>query len=182
CAGGNQHPGLTATGCLAMQLLGYMKEGEVKKSLNYMRDWEPSFTKNGTKVGNDCPSPQYYCYYATQCKYQAGMCEGANKADEETWVKWNAAMKKLYTTSITDIAEKVKDCKGKDHKQGFYPCAKGEDTWTNDVMNSCLVALQLMVYYRYLPTTSTKAAAAEAPEGDADDLTDANDVSVDVDI
>ncbi len=182
CAGGNQHPGLTATGCLAMQLLGYTNESEVRKSLGYMKDWQPSFTKKDSGVGNDCPSPQYYCYYATQCKYQAGMREGANKADEEIWHKWNASMKKLYTGSITDLPERVKDARGKDHKQGYYPANKGEDTWTNDVMNSCLVALQLMVYYRYLPTNQLSATAA-APEGDAAEaMTDSDDVNVDVDI
>ena len=30
------------------------------------------------------------------------------------------------------------------------------------VMDTCLAALQLMVYYRYLPTTSLKAAEVEA--------------------
>ena len=43
-------------------------------------------------------------------------------------------------------------------------------------MDTCLAALQLMVYYRYLPTTSTKAGendhqeavAAKAPEKSKD--------------
>jgi hypothetical protein len=31
-------------------------------------------------------------------------------------------------------------------------------------MDTCLAALQLMVYYRYLPTTSTKAGENDAGE------------------
>ena len=31
-------------------------------------------------------------------------------------------------------------------------------------MDTCLAALQLMVYYRYLPTTSTKAGEDEQAE------------------
>ena len=35
--------GLTATGCLAMQLLGYGKEKEVSSALEYMRGWKPAW-------------------------------------------------------------------------------------------------------------------------------------------
>ena len=40
---GGDPTGLTATGCLAMQLLGYMNETEVKAALDTMRTWLPSF-------------------------------------------------------------------------------------------------------------------------------------------
>ena len=51
-------------------------------------------------------------------------------------------------------------------------------------MDTCLAALQLMVYYRYLPTTSVKAGADEAPDaGDATKTMDkSKDVGVTVDI
>ena len=57
-------------------------------------------------------------------------------------------------------------------------CQGGDDT-----MSTCLCALQLMVYYRYLPTTQTKAAKAET-HGDEDkkDAKKSNDVDVEVDI
>ncbi len=182
CANSRNHPGLTATGCLAMQLLGYTNDSEVKKALDYMKDWHPSFSQKDVNVGNDSPSPQYYCYYATQCKYQAGMRQGASKADEQIWYKWNSDMKKLYPASITDLPAKVKDYKGGDHKQGYYPCDKGQDTWTNDVMNSCLVALQLMVYYRYLPTNQLKATEVQKEDDAAASMVDKDDVGVEVDI
>ena len=180
CAGANQHPGLTATGCLAMQLLGFSSEPEVRKALDYMRDWTPSFNPGevGANFAKDCPAPQYYCYYATQCKYQAGMRSGATKPDETSWQKWNAEMKKLYPGAIKDLPEKVKDHTGKEHKQGYY---ENKDTWsTRPVMDTCLVALQLMVYYRYLPTNQLKASEEE--KTDASAAVDKGDVGVEVDI
>lgn len=179
---GGSPSGLTATGCLAMQLLGFGSHKEVSEALNYMRGWMPAFepaelNPDGNSPG---PNPQYYAYYATQCKYQAGMKAGANKTDEKTWQDWNSAMKKLYTTSIRDLPEPAKDYTGKDHKQGYYSCIK--DHYSGDIMSSCLVALQLMVYYRYLPTNQLKAAEEEKPKDAAAEAADAGDVSVTVDI
>ena len=68
-AGGNP-TGLTATGCLCMQLLGYMNETEVKTALNTMREWKPVFESNEKLTdGGPTPgrAPQYYCYSAAQC-------------------------------------------------------------------------------------------------------------------
>ena len=180
CAGANQHPGLTATGCLALQLLGFSSEPEVRKALDFMRDWQPSFNQGevGENFKRDCPAPQYYCYYATQCKYQAGMRQGATKPDETSWQKWNAEMKKLYPSAIKDLPEKVKDHTGKEHKQGYF---ENKDNWSSrPVMDTCLAALQLMVYYRYLPTNQLKASAEE--KTDASAAVDKGDVGVVVDI
>ncbi len=175
--------GLTATGCLAMQLLGYGNKKEVADALNFMREWEPSFEGQGQpKSGGPLPGscPQYYCYYATQCKYQAGMKQGATKTDEMTWHKWNAAMKKLYPAKIIEDPVKVKDWSGKEHKQGHF--VNTDAHTSRPVMDTCLAALQLMVYYRYLPTTQTKAAVAEDDQKDAAEAAvDKSDVDVVVD-
>jgi hypothetical protein len=180
CAGGNP-TGLTATGCLAMQLLGYGNKPEVASALDFMREWKPAFDKaelSGKGVGS---SPQYYCYYATQCKYQAGMKPGATKNDLVAWQKWNAEMKQLYPKSIIDDPEKVKDWTGKEHKQGHYQNADAHSS--RPVMDTCLAALQLMVYYRYLPTTQTQAALADDDAGKAAvAAVDKSDVDVIVDI
>ena len=180
CANARQHPGLTGTGCLAMQLLGYGNQPQVKAALNYMREWKPSFKPEEMGVGKDCPSPQYYSYYVTQCKFQAGMKKDAAKADEVAWQKWNAEMKRIYPAAIKDLPQKVKDHTGKEHKQGYF---ENTDNWSSrPVMDTCLVALQLMVYYRYLPTTSTKAGET-IDEADASAAaTGSNDVDVEVDI
>ena len=79
------------------------------------------------------------------------MKQGATKEDETTWHNWNAAMKKLYPASIIDDPGMVKDYKGGEHKQGHYV---NQDAHTSrPVMDSCLAALQLMVYYRYPPNS-----------------------------
>ena len=180
--------GLTATGCLAMQLLGYMNENEVKTALDTMRPWLPSFEGNkGKKLTEALPvgNPQYYCYYASQCKYQAGMCQGATPANVKSWQDWNLAMKALYPSTIITLPETIEGPDGKPRKIGYWKMNKAESTCASggDTMATCLCALQLMVYYRYLPTTQTKAAKAETSgEGDKKDKKKSNDVDVEVDI
>ena len=177
--------GLTATGCLCMQLLGYMNEPEVKSALDFIREWKPSFEgKGGAKPGGPLPvnNPQYYCYYASQCKYQAGMCQGATAANVKSWQDWNVAMKQLYPKTIITLPETIPGLDGKPKKIGYWKyqndatCKSG-----GDEMTTCLCALQLMVYYRYLPTTQTKAAAVNEDTA-ADKKTKAKEVEVEVDI
>lgn len=179
--GGNT--GLAGVGALAMQFLGKGTEKEVLNALDVMRDWKPAFDPADVAAKSPGSSPQYYCYYATQCKYQAGMRAGATKEDEITWQKWNAEMKKLYTKSIIDLDKKVLDYLGKEHKQGYFENKDAHST--RPYMDSCLAALQLMVYYRYLPTTSL--AAGERTDDDAKDTDgqsdkDNSDVKVIVDL
>ena len=91
------------------------------------------------------------------------MKPGAKKSDEAAWFKWNAAMKKLYPAKIIDLPEKVKDWSGQEHRQGYY---QNTDAHTSrPVMDTCLAALQLMVYYRYLPTSQVAKAADEPRPG-----------------
>ena len=183
---GGSPTGLTATGCLAMQLLGYMNEPEVKAALDTMRPWAPSFTGvKGKKLTEALPTgnPQYYCYYASQCKYQAGMCQGATPANIKAWQDWNTAMKALYPTKLITLPETIPGPDGKPRKIGYWKmiadetCASGGDT-----MATCLCALQLMVYYRYLPTTQTKAAKAITEPDDSDKKGKSKDIDVEVDI
>ena len=176
--------GLTATGCLAMQLLGYANEKEVASALDFMRNWKPAFTaEGGAKPGGELPghNPQYYCYYASQCKYQAGMRQGALAVDQKTWQDWNAAMKKLYPSTIKTLPEKIMCPDGKERSMGYWTfndqTCGGEK---NPTMATCLAALQLMVYYRYLPTTQTKAAEVESDTSASKSKKD--EVEVDVDI
>lgn len=175
--------GLAGVGTLAMQLLGRGGEKEVQNALEVMRDWTPSFIPEQLAQKKPGGSPQYYCYYATQCKYQAGMKAGATKADEVSWQKWNMEMKKLYPASIIDLPERVKDWSGKEHKQGYFENKDAHST--RPYMDSCLAALQLMVYYRYLPTTSLAAGGVEDDIKDASSTLgkdDSSDVKVIVDL
>ena len=177
-----EEPGLTAAGCLALQLHGCGASGEVSAALNYMRNWKPSFDgkdilHNG-KPHNGNVNPQLYCYFATQCKYFAGMKDGATKEDKETWLAWNKEMKILLTSNIFSIDTKVQDWSGSAHRQGYF---KNDDRDSSrPYMDTCLAALQLMVYYRYLPTVQTAAAKETSEEEDsASKVIDKGDVTVD---
>ena len=184
---GGKPTGLTATGCLCMQLLGYMNDQEVKASLETMRGWLPVFESKAKLVaGGPTPgaNPQYYCYYAAQCKYQAGMCKGATPANVKTWQEWNSAMKALYPKSM--IADgNIDGIDGKPKPVAYWtfndPTCGGSK---NATMATCLCALQLMVYYRYLPTTQTRAAKVETHTDDDNRKDDkkSKDVDVEVDI
>lgn len=176
--------GLAGVGCLAMQLLGYAKEKEVANALNVMRDWQPSLDKVYSYAPGKPENAQYYCYYAAQCKYQAGMCKDATPANFTLWKKWNAEMKALYTKAVITVTDKsgqpitVKDPAGKDRPIGRW---ENKDHYNYDVMGTCLAALQLMVYYRYLPTTQLKATEVEADvETLSKDKSDEIGVSIDI--
>lgn len=175
----NTSPGMAGVGCLAMQLLGYAREPQVRHALRVMANWKPTFSKAEAKTflppGKD-NSPQYYFYYATQCKYQAGMGGMATAEDKRNWGNWNKAMKSIYPSSIKNDGE-IMGPKGKKVMTGYW---QNQDQYTPyRTMGTCLAALQLMVYYRYLPTTSLKATQVEPDIKEAATATD--DVKVVVD-
>ena len=183
--------GLTSVGVLCMQLLGAANEPEVKKSLDLISTWTPTFSSmtaldelmsKGAKLEDakkqfapKVPeeekmfynqSAQYYFYYATQCKFHEG---------GKQWDNWNKAMKPRYVKA--QIIEKgaYTDTKGKTQDAGYW---KNVDAHSDrPVMDTCLAALQLMVYYRYLPTTSEKAVKVE--EELTATSTDTEDIKVD---
>ena len=174
---GGAPTGLTATGCLAMQLLGYGERPAVASALDYMRAWHPAFEKG--KMAERAPGacPQYYCYYAAQCKYQAGMRPGATAADQKAWQEWNREMKALYPRTIVTPDERIPDAEGRPCEIGYWTNADAHGS--GETMATCLAALQLMVYYRYLPTTQATPPAAR-PERPR--RTVRRDVCVDVDL
>ena len=178
--------GLAGVGCLAMQLLGFSKEPEVANALRVMSDWSPSLDAEfPSKLKGTLHNPQYYCYYAAQCKYQAGMSANATPANKTLWQKWNQEMKALYPKSITTcVDEKTKqpltipDSTGKPQQMGHWI---NKDHYNYDVMGTCLAALQLMVYYRYLPTTQLKATEVEKDVQDlSKDKTGEINVTIDI--
>ena len=178
--------GLGGVGCLAMQLLGYAKEPEVANALRVMSDWTPSLDAQlPVKLGGSLHNPQYYCYYASQCKYQAGMSANATPANKTLWMKWNAEMKALYPKAITTCVDAktkqpltIPDAAGKPQPIGHWV---NKDHYNFDIMGTCLAALQLMVYYRYLPTTQLKATEVQADvESLSKDATGEVGVSIDI--
>jgi hypothetical protein len=154
--------GLTSVGTLCMQLLGASNDSEVKKSLDLMDNWVPSFEAKGPQGG----SLQYYFYYATQCKFHAG---------GKRWENWNKEMKPIYIKAQKIEKNAIKDDKGKDCDIGWWE--NGDAHTDRPVMDTTLAALQLMVYYRYLPTTSKEAVQVE--EEIVATSTDTEDIKVD---
>ncbi|MDD2597739.1 MAG: terpene cyclase/mutase family protein [Kiritimatiellae bacterium] len=156
--------GLTAVGVLCLQLLGAGSDTTVRKSQDLMDGWSIGEFDKENKVGG---SPQYYFYYATQAKFHAG---------GKRWANWNAEMKPVYIKAQKITKNAIKDMNGKDQDIGWW---ENVDAHTDrPVMDTCLVALQLMVYYRNLPTTSREAVQVEA-EIEATS-TDTGDIEVDV--
>jgi hypothetical protein len=146
------HPGLAAVGCYALQSFGYNGK-EVAQSLEYMRSWKPSFDGGDIlhegKAHPSNVSPQYYCYYATQSKFIAGKNDYANRRNIQSWNNWNKQMKNLFVSKIINLDATVKDSSGREHRQGYY--RNDDRNSSRPYMDSCLAALQLMVYYRYYP-------------------------------
>jgi len=153
--------GLTGVGTLCLQLLGASGASEVKKALALMDSWKPSFEVKNPLGG----SLQYYCYYATQAKFHAG---------GKRWENWNREMQPLYVSAQKVEKNAAKDDQGRDVDVGWW--TNGDAHTDRPVMDTCLAALQLMVYYRYLPTTSKQAV--QFSETLAALSTDTNDVPV----
>ena len=178
------YAGLGGVGCLAMQLLGQGNDPTVRNALDVMKPWYPCFER-----GNNCPhdrpkgnweSPQYTYYYAAQCKYQAGMGKGASNADKTTWQAWNKRMKEFYPSQIKADGE-IPDANGKMQPCGYWENGDVAGHTDRPIMDTCLVALQLMVYYRYLPTSQTKASEVEV-DVDALSKDKKDEIGVDIDI
>ena len=142
--------GLSGVGTLCMQLLGAGNKSEVASTLSLMDSWKCSWM--APIVPGD--SPQYYFYYVTQAKFHAG---------DKRWKEWNAAMKSEYVKAQIIISKEQSgyiDPDGKPQEIGSW---ENKDSHTDrPVMDTCLAALQLMVYYRYLPTTSADAVKTGA--------------------
>lgn len=136
--------GLTAVGTLCMQLLGGSSDPDCRKGISIVDTFTPTF-----EVTNIGASPQYYYYYATQVKF----FEGGGK-----WQAWNKMMKPVYVNSQKKLSGEY-TYKGKDYDIGYWENKDGATV--RPFMDTCLVALQLMVYYRNLPTTSINVTEVE---------------------
>lgn len=94
-------------------------------------------------------SLQYYFYYATQCRFHTG---------GKRWDSWNEVMKRVYVPAQKVLKKEESgyvDHHGNPQEIGWW---ENKDQHTDrPVMDTCLAALQLMVYYRNLPTTSVAA-------------------------
>lgn len=180
---GRKPTGLSGVGVLCMQLLGATREPEVNATLTYLDDITFSF-ENWKNKGFDA-SPIYYWYYITQAKFHAG----GNR-----WSGWNKQFQPELIKRQVIVKDAITDPEGKKRDIGYWdsPSAgehggaggaqvtairwgrdgkqvTGTSTLGHRVQDTTLCALQLMVYYRYLPTFKTPEVATDADVSITDD-------------
>ena len=130
--------------------------------------------------GSSGPSPVYYWYYMTQAKFQEGGATFAawNKMFLPELQKRQQILKgENQESGYQDLTGKYRDIGWWDSpsqgeafrtNRGGLPC-----TWYNNgaatqgstsldcrIMDTCLCALQLMVYYRFLPASQAVDSSA----------------------
>lgn len=134
--------GLTGVGVLCMQFLGASKLPETKKGLMFLENRYPFEWNDSVRWRNI-----YYWYYITQAKFHTG---------GKTWKAWNES----FASQLIEhqIVQKGEGDDGKDIGYWISSDAKGA------VMDTTLCALQLQVYYRYLPTYKTPKAVQDTPD------------------
>lgn len=158
--------GLSSVGTLCMQLLGASNTPQVKNTLDLMDAWKPAFTPEQGGVGGNT---QYYYYYATQAKFHSG---------GKRWKAWNDEMWPIYVKEQKIEEKAIEDHEGTLQDIGWWENADGATD--RPVMDTCLAGLQLMVYYRNLPTTQEAAVRADATlSSGADSAVQSDDITVD---
>ncbi len=162
--------GLSSVGVLCLQLMGQGSSREATSTLELMDSWPPAFyTADAKGIGG---SLQYYYYYATQAKFHAG---------GKRWTSWNSKMKPIYLKELKIQKNAYTDHEGKTHDIGHWENTDGHSD--RPVMDTCLAALQLMVYYRNLPTTQASAVRDDSSVTTADAATstiEMDDIRVDL--
>jgi hypothetical protein len=166
--------GLSGVGVLCMQLLGAGKEPEVNDALAFLDDCAFSFP-DWKRQPYSGASPVYYWYYITQARFQAGgdRWDGWNRQFQPELVKRQIVVKGAIAGpdgTLRDIGYWDSPSAGEHHGGGGAPVeavawndgkevpVKG--TLGGRVQDTALCALQLMVFYRNLPTFQTPDAFA----------------------
>ena len=141
--------GLTAVALLALQMLDSADTPMARKAFDHTEYWEPTFmtnqafpTRTKQKSVMQGGSPQYYCYYLAQVRFNMG-------PNHPAWKRWNATMSKLYRAAYIMIpAEKsgYKDHNGRPQYIGFWGTTKGRSKYKGD--NKELTDVERLKYDR----------------------------------
>jgi len=174
--------GLSSVGVLCMQFHGAGNYPEVRRTFeNVLDTWNPVWngSRPGLKLAADekaatsgnvpGPSTQYYYYYATQAMFQSG---------GSRWKKWNESMWPEYVKAQFVEAKAIADPEGEMQDIGWWENNDTAGSNQRPVMDTCLAALQLMVYYRYLPTFK----AVDIPEEVIATAEENTDIKVDINL
>ena len=168
---GSGTDGVTAVGAYCLMILGAADSREAKLALDLMKPWLPSLgdTLPGINGRND--NPQYYCYYASRCKYHARYNKGE-------WRTWASEMATLYVNEQKVIKNAIKDTHGRNCDIGWW---ENKDTSSDrPVMDTCLAAQQLMVFYSYRRQLPSPAIIEE--RADISTITDTEDIKIHADL
>ena len=156
-------------GVVGLQYLGAGDLPIIERTMKILDDdWElPTL---GCIDSSCCPVRGNY--WATMVFFNGG---------GKRWQNWNRSMIDVYFNGQTVMKGAYKDLQGVARDMGYWKC-EDMHIGTQPVAPTCWVALQLMVYYRYLPTSSKEArgiGAKPKPEAPKEDKID---VDVEVDI
>ena len=133
-------------GVVGMQYVGAGDNPVIDKTLGILIDeWEPP-TLTTTDI-SCCPVRANYWATMVFFNYFEG---------DKRWFDWNNKMKAVYKRGQHKESGKYQDHRGMPQEIGYWTC-EDMHIGTQPVATTCYVALQLMVYYRYLPTGQKNA-------------------------
>ena len=137
-------------GVVGLQYLGHGDLPIIEKTMKILDDdWElPSL---GSIDSSCCPVRGNY--WATMVFFNGG---------GKRWARWNRSMIDVYFKGQTVQKGVYTDLRGVKRDTGYWKC-EDMHVGSQPITPTCWVALQLMVYYRYLPTSSKKARGVSAP-------------------
>jgi len=146
-------------GVVGLQYLGAGDLPIIEKTMRILDDdWELPTLES---IDSSC-CPVRGNYWATMVFFNGG---------GKRWKNWNKNMINSYCNGQTIMKGAYTDLRGVQRDMGYWKC-EDMHVGTQPVTPTCWVALQLMVYYRYLPTSaksgwnsaSAKEAAPEKKE------------------
>ncbi len=162
--------GLSAAGALCLQLLGAPEVIEVRRTLAWL---EPATCRfdDWARQPYGGASPVYYWYYLTQARFHAG---------GTAWKQWERQFApELVRAQRVELAVAT-DADGRPAAVGSWTSPSPAEHSAGTVQDTCLCALQLMVYYRYLQTYAAAAVTAAPLAAARSEFAD--DTRVDVDL
>ena len=158
-------------GVVGMQYVGAGDNPVIDKTLGILMDeWEPP-TLATTDI-SCCPVRANYWATMVFFNYFEG---------DKRWFDWNNKMKSVYKRGQHKEIGKYQDHRGMPQEIGWWTC-EDMHIGTQPIATTCYVALQLMVYYRYLPTGQKSAwkITEEKEEKVTGAAKDDVDVSIDI--